>query len=206
MAANDNSSASLEPYCNASGQCIYDLDDPVGRIRVKPGDRMPGVPLHNLNATFTYDLTDRWKVGVTAIAHSTAYVRGNENNEHREGVVREVPVTIYNGSGTPIGTQTVRLQPTRNKGTVPGYVMFNLHTSYRLSSEWTLGLRVNNVFDKEYFSAGRLGVNPFSPSIYGAIGPSGYNHNSGDWLSSTFLAPGAPRAVWFTLSYQMDAR
>ena len=42
----------------------------------------------------------------------------------------------------------------------------------------------NNLLDKEYFSAGRLGVNPFSPSIHGAIGPDGYNHNSSDWLST----------------------
>jgi hypothetical protein len=60
---------------------------------------------------------------------------------------------------------------------------------------------VNNLFDKEYFSAGRLGVNPFSPSINGAIGPDGYNHNSGDWLSTNFVAPGAPRGIWFSLNW-----
>lgn len=206
MAANDNSSATLEPYCNASGQCIYDLDDPVGRIRVKPGNRMPGIPLHNLNATLSYEVTDKWTVGLTAIAHSTAYVRGNENNEHREGVVRQVPVDIYDGNGAVIGQQMISLQPTGNKGSVPGHVVFNVHTSYKLTSEWTLGMRINNLLDKEYFSAGRLGVNPFSPSIHGAIGPDGYNHNSSDWLSTNFLAPGARRGIWLTLSYQLDPR
>jgi outer membrane receptor protein involved in Fe transport len=80
--------------------------------------------------------------------------------------------------------------------------VFNFQTSYQLSKEWSASLLVNNIFDKEYFSAGRLGRNPFSPSINGAIGPGGYNHNSDDWLSTNFLAPGAPRAAWISLRYE----
>ena len=37
---------------------------------------------------------------------------------------------------------------------------------------------VNNVLDKTYFSAGRLGINPVAPSTFGAIGPGGFNYNS----------------------------
>jgi outer membrane receptor protein involved in Fe transport len=91
-----------------------------------------------------------------------------------------------------------------NPGTTPGYLLLNFSTSYRLNSEWSLGLRVHNLLDKEYFTAGRLGRNPFSPSIYGAIGPDGYNHNSNDWLSTNFLAPGAPRAAWISLTYEFN--
>lgn len=79
--------------------------------------------------------------------------------------------------------------------------VFNFQTSYKLSKEWTASLLINNIFDKEYFSAGRLGRNPFSPSILGAIGPDGYNHNSNDWLSTNFVAPGAPRGIWFSLNW-----
>ena len=46
---------------------------------------------------------------------------------------------------------------------------------------------VNNLFDKEYFSAGRLGRNPFSPSINGAIGPDGYNTTQVIGLALTLL-------------------
>lgn len=200
MAADDNSSAATElVYCNSSGGCIYN-DDSTGRINVEPGDRMPGVPLHNLNATLTYEVTPKWQVGVTAIAHSFSYLRGNENNEHRKNVAKTITVT------NPITGQPVSVtrQPTNNAGTVPGYMTFNFQTSYKLSKEWTASMLVNNVFDKEYFSAGRLGRNPFSPSINGAIGPDGYNHNSGDWLSTNFIAPGAPRGVWFSLNWQFD--
>jgi outer membrane receptor protein involved in Fe transport len=192
MAANDNSS---------SEETLFGNDDYGRQIKVKPGDRMPGVPLHNLNATFSYDLTPKWQVGFTAVAHSMAYVRGNENNEH------EVGVTLYDSYKDPtLGGDTIKVarKATSNPGKVPGYTVFNFQTSYKLASEWTLGLRVNNIFDKEFFTAGRLGRNPFSPSIYGAIGPDGYNHNSSDWLSTNFLAPGAPRAAWISLSYEFD--
>ncbi|WP_369384844.1 TonB-dependent receptor domain-containing protein [Methylobacillus glycogenes] len=191
MPANDNSSATEEFYGN---------QDYSRRIQVKPGDRMPGVPLHNLNATLTYEVTPKWQIGLTAVSHSFAYVRGNENNEHRKGVV--IYDTIIEGqNGTAI---QVPRRTTNNPGTTPGYLLLNLQTSYKLNSEWTLGFRVNNILDKEYFSAGRLGRNPFSPSIYGAIGPDGYNHNSTDWLSTNFLAPGAPRAAWISLSYEFN--
>ncbi len=189
MMESDNNSSAVE---DMSGNYNYGR-----RIQVKPGDRMPGVPLHNLNATWNYEVTPNWQVGLTAIAHSGSYVRGNENNEHQQGVV-----TYYTDEN---GIQRAR-QPTTNPGSVQGYMTFNAQTSYRLSSEWTFGLRINNLLDKEYFSAGRLGVNPFSPSINGAIGPDGYNHNSGDWLSTNFVAPGAPRAAWISLTYEFDPK
>lgn len=166
-------------------------------IEVKKGSRMPGVALQNLNASVSYDVTDKWTVGLSAVAHSESYVRGNENNEHKVGV------EVVGRGSVPSGKQALR-QPTRNPGTVPGYAVFNFQTSYKLNSEWTATMLVNNLFDREYFSAGRLGRNPFSPSIDGAIGPDGYNHNSNDWLSTNFIAPGAPRGVWFSIRYQFN--
>lgn len=170
-----------------------------GIIQVKPGDRMPGVPLQNLNASVSYDFTDKWTVGLNMVAHSDSYLRGNENNEHREGVPRPIFVNIPGQ-----GPTTVYRQPTTNPGKVDGYATFNFQTSYKFNKEWTATMVVNNLFDKEYFSAGRLGLNPFSPSILGAVGPDGYNHNSGDWLTTNFIAPGAPRGVWFSLNWHFQ--
>ena len=165
-------------------------------IDVEPGSKMPGVSLHNLNANLSYDVTDQWTVGLTAVAHSESFLRGNENNQHQQGIARSV--TYLDPNSGPI---TVIRPPTTNPGKVPGYTTFNFQTSYRFNKEWTATMLINNVFDKEYFSAGRLGRNPFSPSINGAIGPDGYNHNSGDWLSTNFIAPGAPRGIWFSLNW-----
>lgn len=191
MPANDNSSAEED----FRGNMDYSR-----RIRVNPGNRMPGVPLHNLNATVNYQITPAWQVGLTAVAHSFSYVRGNENNEHKQGA------TYYETISRPVGGPISVPRKALNPGTTPGYITMNFSTSYQLNSEWTLGLRVNNILDKEYFTAGRLGRNPFSPSVYGAIGSDGYNHNSNDWLSTNFLAPGAPRGAWISLSYEFDPR
>ncbi|WP_024929530.1 TonB-dependent receptor domain-containing protein [Methylophilus sp. OH31] len=179
MYSLDNSSATFDPMYGP------------GVIRVKKGNRMPGTSLNNINANVSYDVTDKWKVSLSMVAHSDSYLRGNENNEHRPGVPRQ----------RIVGNNTILLPPTNNPGKAPAYAVFNLQTSYKLSKEWTASMIVNNIFDQEYFTAGRLGRNPFSPSINGAIGPDGYNHNSGDWLSTNFIAPGAPRGVWFSLNW-----
>ncbi|MGP1717320.1 MAG: TonB-dependent receptor domain-containing protein [Methylophilus sp.] len=165
-------------------------------IDVEPGSKMPGVSLHNMNANLSYDMTNQWTVGLTAVAHSESFLRGNENNQHQQGVARSI--TYTDPANGPV---TVIRPPTSNPGKVSGYTTFNFQTSYRFNKEWTATMLINNLFDKEYFSAGRLGRNPFSPSINGAIGPDGYNHNSGDWLSTNFIAPGAPRGVWFSLNW-----
>jgi len=179
MLSNDNSSATLvSGYGNV--------------IEVKKGSRMPGVALQNLNANVSYDITPEWKMSLSTVVHSDSFLRGNENNEHKVGVIPD------RGQGS-VGNALLR--PTSNPGKVDGYATFNFQTSYKISKEWSATMLINNIFDKEYFTAGRLGRNPFSPSIHGAIGPDGYNHNSNDWLSTNFIAPGAPRGVWFSLNW-----
>ncbi|PPD11247.1 MAG: TonB-dependent receptor [Methylophilus sp.] len=185
MLSRDNSSSfNIEGY----GQVI----------RVKPGSRMPGVSLHNINANISYDVTPSWSVGLSTVLHSDSFIRGNENNEHRQGVIRRNVIVTDPVTGAQTIIQT---PPTTNPGKVPAYAVFNFQTTYKFNKEWSATMLINNIFDREYFTAGRLGRNPFSPSINGAIGPDGYNHNSGDWLSTNFIAPGAPRGVWFSLNW-----
>lgn len=189
MISNDNSSAvNLDGYGNV--------------IQVKKGNRMPGTSLHNLNANIGYEITPNWQVGISAVLHSESFLRGNENNEHRAGVIKTRQVLIND----PVnGVQVVDVaMPPTGRGMVPGYATFNFQTSYKLNKEWTATMLINNVFDTEYFTAGRLGRNPFSPNSTitpGAIGPDGYNHNSNNWLSTNFIAPSAPRGIWFSLNW-----
>ncbi|BEV08416.1 TonB-dependent receptor [Methylophilus sp. DW102] len=184
------------------------------QIRVHPGDRMPGVPLHNFNFTLSYELTPDWMVALTGVMHSESFVRGNENNKHQAGAANVTYNCGQTGSSikdgdimyADAGCAVFATKPNfRYPGKVPGYAVFNFRTSYKLTKNLTAGLLVNNLFDREYYSAGRLGTNPFSPSVYGAIGPGGFNYNSNDWLATTFLAPGAPRSAFFTLTYDFDA-
>lgn len=214
MASPNNSSAGANQYdvsVQSSGNQRIELSD-YQQIQVRPGDRMPGVPLHNINASVSYDVTDRWTVGLTAVLHSDAFVRGNENNKHKAGAATPISGLcqrlVDDGAGgfnTEDYNCDIARPDFRYGGKTAGYAVFNFQTSYKLDKGLTLGLLVNNIFDREYASAGRLGINAFSPSVNGAIGPSGFNYNSNDWRSSTFLAPGAPRAAWVSLTYDFDA-
>jgi len=56
--------------------------------------------------------------------------------------------------------------------------------------------RVNNVFDKRYFTAGQIGENPF-------VGPNNsFDSNTANWEDETFYAPGAPRSGWLGVRYR----
>jgi iron complex outermembrane recepter protein len=61
--------SSLNPAANANGQ-----------IQVKPGNRLPGVPMHRLKLGVDWQVTPRWVVGARGIASSGQYLFGDEAN------------------------------------------------------------------------------------------------------------------------------
>ncbi len=61
--------SSLNPLANAQGQ-----------INILPGNTMPLMPSHLLNARFAYALTPSLKSGLSMSAVDSSFVRGNENN------------------------------------------------------------------------------------------------------------------------------
>jgi iron complex outermembrane receptor protein len=198
MVSPYNSSAAvttpLEPRYGSDGRPLEAVAD---MIEINPGDRMPGIPLHNLNLTVNLHLTQQWELGGTMVAHSSSFVRGNENNGHTQGAYEYVE--RLNATGTAM--ELVRLRQFTDSGSVPGYVIFNLKTRYELGKGLSVFGLMNNVFDQQYASAGRLGINPFSPSDQGTVGASGWNYNSNDWLNTTLIGPGAPRAYWVGVEY-----
>lgn len=197
MVSRHNSSSAVRNPDQDYGQVLVDdsgrpqeaLQD---MIEINPGDRMPGVPLHNINASLNVHLTEDWLFGINMVAHSSSFVRGNENNRHTQGDYRY----YY---GYPAGGNErvlIKGRQYQDAGSVPGYAVFNLKTRYEIIKGFSVFGMINNLFDRQYATAGRLGSNPFSPSERGAIGSSGWNYNSNEWLGSTFIGPGAPRAYW----------
>ncbi|HVY06769.1 MAG TPA: TonB-dependent receptor [Burkholderiales bacterium] len=212
----------LYPYDLDNGQTILPPGTTTNRgfptwrlYKVEPGDRMPGIPLHNLNVTIGYRFTDSWNAALTMIARSSSYSRGNENNDHKPGpgvgdkgqLLCDTPVFDNDGNFTgyfqcvdqpdrPAG------QPYLYDGKTPGYAIFNFDTSYQIDKNLSIGFLVSNLFNTKYYTASRLGQDPFSPSVNGAIGPSGFNYNSADWLNTTFVAPGPPRGFFLSLTYE----
>jgi outer membrane receptor protein involved in Fe transport len=112
--------------------------DANGNIQVSPGDRIPGIPRHHLNALLRYDLSTSLTVGANAVAVSRQFARGNDNNAHQaDGVA-------FLGSGE-----------------IAGYAIFNLNLVYKLERGFQLFARVSNVFDTRYATAGALRQNFF---------------------------------------------
>jgi outer membrane receptor protein involved in Fe transport len=206
--ATFQSSFTLASPNNSSAGNVYDVnyerEGTYQQIKVKPGNRMPGVPLHNLNFNLGYEISDKWNVSLNMIMHSEAFMRGNENNKHKAGpavpletLCPATPANVNAGKDIcPLARADWR------EGKTAGYGVFNFQTSYKLAPEWTFGMQINNLFDKQYASAGRLGLNAFSPATLGVVGESGFNYNSSEWQGTSFLGTGAPRSAFFTLSYQ----
>lgn len=61
--------------------------DAGGVIRVRRGDRLPGVPERLLNLSGEYRLTSRWSFGANLRAYSGQFVVGDENNADRHGAL-----------------------------------------------------------------------------------------------------------------------
>jgi iron complex outermembrane receptor protein len=177
----------------------------VGKVStfvIEPGDRIPGIPRDSLRLAWKYDATDRLNVGLSMIANGWSYVRGNENNAHSPGG------TDSNGEPT-LGTNdpTITVEPGRKyvgQGRIPGYAIFHLIATYQATKQLSFSLRLDNLFDRQYVTAGGLALSPFTASVWGVRDASGFNYNSNDWTHSTFVGPGAPRALWVSLNYVFD--
>lgn len=162
------------------GEANSSADD--GNISVHAGDRIPMIPRHIFKLSASYAVSERFTVGADALGVSSSYVRGNENNEHQRG-------GLYYGSGE-----------------IGGYTVFNLNTAYQIDPQWSVFARVNNLFDREYASAGMLGTNPFDASgvmrTDGAAANGAVNGRRSNAVGETFVAPGAPRTAWVGVRWE----
>jgi outer membrane receptor protein involved in Fe transport len=134
-------------------------------IQVTSGDELPGIPNHQLKLRGEWQATPSWMIGTNILAFSDQYSFGNENNKHQ-------------GEGAKVS----------------GYAIMNLDTRYVFGNTgWELFGRVNNIFDKEYYSAGLLGENFFDET--GAF-------DGGEDEAAFLVAPGAPLAGWVGVRYE----
>ncbi len=155
--------------------------DANSEITVRPGDEIPGIPNHQFKFRGEWRALPAWSIGASLVAFSDQYARGNENNQHHRGAFDDGSGNVALGSGK-----------------IGGYTVVNLDTRYNFgNSAWQLFAKVNNVFDREYYTSGMLGENVFDMAAGGA-----FDATTGNWASETFLAPGAPRAGWIGLRYE----
>lgn len=168
---NDSNSTNGQSVASNAAQAFVD---------VRSGDDIPGMPNHIIQANWSHQFTDKFDAVLSMVMHSSSYVRGNENNEHqpRSAVAGE----RYNYIGD---------------GSTSGYAVFNLRANYKFRPGVNAFLKFDNIFDREYSTAGALGRNPFNSA-------GSFQGNANSWNNTTFIGPGAPRALWIGVSLDWD--
>jgi outer membrane receptor protein involved in Fe transport len=150
-----------------------------GRIRIRPGDRIPLLPRRTLKLFADWEPAPQWRIGADVTATSGASLRGNENGQHLPDGL------FYSGSGRSAG-----------------YAVLNLGVDWRPSPGLKLFLQVNNLLDRRYTTGGQLGANAFDARGNFVARALPRNAN-GEFPvpRASFFAPGAPRTVWVGLRY-----
>ncbi|MBI1773656.1 MAG: TonB-dependent receptor [Burkholderiales bacterium] len=78
-----------------------------------------------------------------------------------------------------------------------GYAVVSPSASYRSNPQWKFSINVSNLFDRRYYTAGRLG--PYAITANG-----GYSNS--DIKVTTFYAPSASRLIWLGVRYSCGAK
>lgn len=155
-----------------------------GTITVSPGDRMPLIPKQTFKAFVGYDFGETLSLNLDFRASGGVYARGNENNAHQ-----------------PDGTYYL------GPGKTAGYGVFDLGINYEPTPKLTFFAQIDNLLDREYYTAAQLGATGFDangsfharpfPKVAGAPGDENY-----PVPRTTFFAPGAPRLIWAGIRYR----
>ena len=153
--------------------------DADGNILVRPGDRIPLIPKNTGRLVLDYDLTPQWNIGGNLIAASGSYLHGNENNANQAGGT--------NGKGAYVS----------GSGWISGYMAVNLQSTYHVTKHAQVFARVNNLFDKQYATAGFLTSSAFNPN-------GSFITNPNDRSNGNAISPAAPRAIWAGIRVQWE--
>lgn len=145
-----------------------------GNIAVRPGDRIPLLPRHQVKAALEWTPVEPLTLTLDMVAASASLARGNENGGHRaDGVYHLGP------------------------GQSGGYAVFNAGAALRPWPGVTLFATVRNLLNRRYATAAQLGPAAFDPAGSFVAQPFAGPVIDGErpLVSSTFYAPGAPRSV-----------
>jgi len=140
-----------------------------GEFQVRKGNYLAGIPKHQFKLRAQYEVLPKWTVGTNVVYYSDQFVHGNDNNSHVSGAL------------TP--------------GKLSGYTVVNLDSQVDVGQGWKVFAKAINIFDKDYYSAGRFGETYFSSSGVWSGEDAGER-------SLTSVVPGAPRAGWIGVRYE----
>ena len=148
--------------------------DANGNILVVPGNRIPLIPRNTGRLRLDYALTGNWDLGATVMATSGSFLHGNENNASQpDGVA-------------VLGT-----------GTIGGYCVVNIDSTYHLGKRADLFVKVVNLLDRNYATAGFLTSSSFNAN--GSFRP-----DPDTWTGENSVSPAQPFAVWAGVRVHWD--
>ena len=162
---------------NSANSSAPDANPNKNIYNVTKGDRMPSIPEHQFKARAQYDVTPKWSIGTNLVYFSDQFVMGNENNKHEANTATCMPLR---GNARACGS-----------GKISDYTVVNLDTQYNFGGGWKAFAKAINIFDNDYYVAGRLAETMFDAS-------GSYN----DEIKSRGVIPGAPRAGWIGVRYE----
>jgi outer membrane receptor protein involved in Fe transport len=168
--------ATFESTFELNGESNSTADEN-GNIQVRAGDRLPLIPRHTGRLVLDYAPNERWDLGANLIAASGIFLHGNENNANQAGGT--------NGEGAFIA----------GSGWISGYAVLNLHGTYHIGKSTDAFIRVVNVFNKDYATAGFLTSNSFNPN-------GSFRADSADWTNENAVSPAQPRAAWVGVRFR----
>jgi outer membrane receptor protein involved in Fe transport len=146
-------------------------------FNVQKGDKLPSIPEHQFKLRAQFDVTPKWSIGTNVVYFSDQYVWGNENNRH---VANTADCSPLRNNEAACGS-----------GKIKDFTVVNLDSQYNFGGGWKAFAKAVNIFDHDYYVAGRLAETMFDASgVYGAE------------IKSRGVIPGAPRAAWFGLRYE----
>ena len=151
-------------------------------IEVKKGNRMPSIPEQQFKLRAQFDVTPKWSIGTNLVYFSDQYVMGNENNKHQAGAAG----CLNNNTGSLRNNDIAC-----GSGKIGDYTVVNLDSQYNFGGGWKAFAKAINIFDNDYYVAGRLAETMFDAS--GAYGQE---------IKSRGVIPGAPRAAWIGMRYE----
>lgn len=144
-----------------------------GLIEIEPGAKIPLIPQHMFKLFADWQATEKFSLNFGVQALSSSYARGNENNQHQPDG------TYYLGAGKS-----------------PGYSVANLGARYQINRHVELFARVNNLFNRQYYTAAQLGPTGFTANGNFIARPFAAVDGEFPLQHATFYAPGTPRGAW----------
>lgn len=168
-------------FNSANASALAGLPGEDGNITIVPGDFIPQIPRNMLKAYADFQPVKKFSVDLDFIATGRTYARGNENNlDKPDGV-------YYLGPGYSAG-----------------YGVLNLGARYQIREHTELFAQINNLLDHHYYTAAQLGLTPYATpgGAFNATPLPPHSDGNYPYLSTTYLAPGAPIGIWGGIRYK----